>query len=64
MLVIQVNKSGMVPQRTVEFSQQFACNGTNEKEKHGKCAHLMASHMLILMTGLPGAQVCWSGGLR
>ncbi len=34
----------------------------NEKEKHAECAHLMASHMLILMTGLPAAQVRWSRG--
>lgn len=42
--------------------QSAVCLQWHEKEKHGECAHLMASHMLILMMGLPGAQVCWSGG--
>lgn len=35
----------------------------NEKEKHGECARLTASHMFILMAGLPGAQVRRSRGL-
>lgn len=34
------------------------------KEKYSECARLMASHMLILMTGLPGAQVRGSRGCR
>lgn len=57
---IQVNKA-MVPQRTVGCSQQLARSGTMGK-KNTVSALLIASHMLILMRGLPSSQVCSGTG--
>lgn len=41
----------MAPQRTIEFTQQFAHNGTTRKKNTANVLILTASHMLILMTG-------------